>query len=143
MTRTVLRLGAAAGSGGAFLEVHEIPPGLAACDGGADEVGDLFGVRQHDQVGGLDLDGGHSGALVAEALDVGVDGVIVDRDRGPGGLGLPGRGGGLLGEGDPGQRALPDGEDPGQVGVDVCGEDGRELREVDVDVGAGLESSTG
>src|SRR4029077_810038 len=58
---------------------------LAAGDGGADEVGDLFGVRQHDQVRGLDLDRGHPGALVPEPLDVGVDGVVVDRDRCPGG----------------------------------------------------------
>jgi hypothetical protein len=33
---------------GAALTLTQIPPGSAAGEGSADEVGDLFGVRQHD-----------------------------------------------------------------------------------------------
>lgn len=49
-------------------------------DSGPYEVGYFVGVREHDEVGGVDLDGGYSGPLIAESFDVGVDGVVVDGD---------------------------------------------------------------
>jgi hypothetical protein len=40
-------------------------------------------MGEHDQVEGIDLGDSRARSLVAEALDVGVDGVIGGRDRAP------------------------------------------------------------
>jgi hypothetical protein len=61
-----------------------------------DHVGHQVGVGDGDRVGGRDLGGVGVGALGHEALHGGGDVEVTGGDDVPAGLGLPGRGGGLL-----------------------------------------------
>ncbi len=109
-----------------------------ARDGFLDQVDDALGVGEHHQVGGVDLDGGHAGPLVAVALHVRVDGAVGRGDQSPGGRGPPGGGRRGVGERLCREGALGDGEDLGETDVDVGGEDGRERVGPDRHVGAVL-----
>ena len=74
-----------------------------------DQVSDFFGVGDQRQVARRQLDGGSVHALGEEAFQVRVDGLVEAGNRVPGRFGMPGRGGGAVGEQGFGDRLL-DGE---------------------------------
>src|ERR1700685_3459571 len=113
---------------------------LDAADGVADDVDHEVGVGQHGDVAAVDVVGGGVHALGAEALQLGVDGVVVVGDDVPARLGLPGDAvgfgaeqlGGGRGGGGPDDLLLGLGQVPAEVRGGVVGHPDAPVGDLDV-----------
>ncbi len=110
-------------------------------DGVGDDLGDLGRVGLHHEVGCVDLgNAAETRALVSESFDLGVDGVVGAGHNAPARLGLPGRDGSRLAEGDGRQGTLGNRKHLGFFGGYSGGKDRGEGIDLDGDVRSRLST---